>query len=178
MPSVPTVDMSANDDWQVAFQKINSNFRTISNCISAIGVVPEFTDSQQTAINDAVSGIVMNMAYPVGSIIGTSTTSDNRLLYGTWVQIFKDRYVMGAGEDIASGEQGGRSSFTIAANNLPDHEHTLRVGADTGTNLTDTVIIGHSPASGTVSTQTTTANPTAITINPEYEAAYWFKRTA
>lgn len=170
--------MSPNDDWQIAFQKINSNFRNVCESLELVGTVPDFTDSQQDAISLALNAIVADVVYPVGSVICTTDLSDARLLIGTWVQIFKDKYLKGAGNETSSGSTGGRASFTLMRQNLPDHEHTVDAGIEDETGDVEALLLGTVDTTDTVQTDTTTAAPSKINIDPEYEAAYWFRRTA
>lgn len=170
--------MSANDDWQIAFQKINHNFKEVCESLEMVGTVPEFTDAQQDAIEAALNTVVVDAIYPVGAIICTSTLSDERLLVGTWVQIFKDKYIKGAGTTTSSGSIGGRLSFTITPSNLPDHEHTVEAGESDSTGDETSLLIGTVDTIEPITTDAMTVSPTSIDLDPVYEAAYWFRRTA
>jgi hypothetical protein len=70
--------------------------------------------------------------YPVGSVyMSANSTSPASLFGGTWEQI-KARFLLGAGDSYALGSTGGEAQTLIAANNLPEHNHTVTTTSDSG----------------------------------------------
>lgn len=65
----------------------------------------------------------IDLIYPVGSVIVTTSDSDPRLSLGTWERIGNGRYVRAAGEGEQAMLEGGSSEIALAAENMPAHSH-------------------------------------------------------
>ena len=65
--------------------------------------------------------------YPVGSIyMSINATSPETLFGGTWEQL-KDKFLLGAGDTYTAGNTGGEASHTLTIDELPSHDHNLRM---------------------------------------------------
>lgn len=66
-------------------------------------------------------------AYPVGAIyISVKSTNPGELFGGSWTQL-KDRFLLGAGTGYAAGTTGGESVHRLTIDEIPAHNHTLRI---------------------------------------------------
>lgn len=75
---------------------------------------------------DATSGSAIN-AYPVGAVyISVNSTDPGELFGGTWTRL-KDRFLLGAGTGYAAGTTGGESVHRLTIDEIPAHNHTLRI---------------------------------------------------
>lgn len=71
--------------------------------------------------------------YPVGSIyMSINATSPETLFGGTWEQL-KDKFLLGAGDTYTAGNTGGEASHTLTIDELPSHDHNLRMYLFSGT---------------------------------------------
>ena len=156
-------------------RKINGNFRRICQMMQQ-----ELPSQQQQQLSSTVTAIVGNVLEtalpemqeelfdqlaPVGSVIVTYTSSDPRLSHGTWEQIGGGRYVRATGGGIAVGDTGGSGEVTISAENLPASPQAY--GVDQGTGYTISYL-----------QPSTSPEPSPITIEPEYIALLFYRRTA
>lgn len=66
-------------------------------------------------------------AYPVGAIyISVKSTPPGELFGGGWTQL-KDRFLLAAGSGYAAGTTGGESVHRLTLDEIPAHNHTLRI---------------------------------------------------
>lgn len=152
-------------------RKINGNFRRICQMMQQ-----ELPSQQQQQLSSTVTAIVGNVLEtalpemqeelfdqlaPVGSVIVTYTSSDPRLSHGTWEQIGGGSYVRAAGGGVTVGETGGSGSVQILPENVPSSTVQVQSG-------TDAEAVDIDPGSQ--------AQP--ITIEPEYIALLFYRRTA
>ena len=71
----------------------------------------------------ALSSLILEAVYPVGSIyMSVNSTSPATLFGGTWVQI-KDRFLLAAGTTYKAGATGGEATHTLTADEMPGHYH-------------------------------------------------------
>lgn len=110
-------------------RKINGNFRRILQIMQQ-----ELPSQERQQVVASVTAIVDGLleqrlsemmdqlyddAYPVGSVIVTSTSSDSRLSHGSWEPVGGGRYVLAAGDGIPVMDEGGMSEYTLTPGNLP-----------------------------------------------------------
>ena len=70
-----------------------------------------------------------NLLYPVGSYYWSSNPTDPGTLFGgTWEQI-KDRFILAAGGSYTVGSTGGEATHTLTVDEMPSHDHRIRVFA-------------------------------------------------
>lgn len=69
----------------------------------------------------------IDLIYPVGCVIVTTSESDPRLSLGSWERITGGRYVRVAGEGEAAMATGGSNSVTLSEANMPEHTHAVSV---------------------------------------------------
>lgn len=68
---------------------------------------------------------LLSAIYPVGAVyISANSTSPATLFGGTWEQV-KDRFLLSAGDSHTAGSTGGAETVTLAAANLPSHNHSI-----------------------------------------------------
>lgn len=154
-------------------RKINGNFRRVLQIMQQ-----ELPGQERQQIATAVTVIVDNIldqrlpeimndlmddAYPVGSIIVTSTSSDPRLSHGTWQQVGGGRYVRAAGGDIGVMETGGVDEVTLTEDQMPYGEDLID-GFGAGMYTAPVFESGH------------VTEP--INIEPEYLALLFYRRIA
>ena len=152
-------------------RKINANFRRI------LQVIQQELPSQErqvviatvnTAVENALEAQFPRMldelfdrAYPVGSVIVCTSSSDSRLSIGSWQQIGGGRYIRAAGGDIGVMQTGGSDVVQIHPENIPhlDGKVTAEVGDD-----------------GWLVSESMQINPEPIDIEPEYIALLFYRR--
>lgn len=68
-------------------------------------------------------GSLLNLIYPVGSIIWRGDAQNPGTLFGgTWVQI-KDRFLWAKGDDDTLNATGGAKTVTLTTTQMPSHNH-------------------------------------------------------
>lgn len=151
-------------------RKINSNFNRILSIVDS--EVPSKQASQVTnlvisTVDAQIPEILaqcMDDAYPVGSVIVTSTSSDHRLSHGTWEQIGQGSYVLAAGPANEVMSTGGSPTSEVSLN--PDPEWSPIV----------------QPAEGEETEELfprAVSRPTSsVTVAPPYIALLFYRRTA
>lgn len=78
--------------------------------------------------------ILADIIYPVGSIyISVNNTNPSTYYGGTWVQI-KDRFLLACGNTYSNGATGGEASHTLTNDEIPSHNHAIRVAVTNGGN--------------------------------------------
>ena len=158
-------------------RKINGNFRRVLQIMQQ-----ELPSQERQQIVTSVTAIVDNLfeqklpelmdqlyddAYPVGSVIVTSTSADPRLSHGSWESIGSGRYVLAAGDGVPVMSEGGEAEHDIVMTELPLEIRTqdLAAGADVAlTYLMQNV-----------------AHPEAnepIPMQPEYIALLFYRRVS
>ena len=69
---------------------------------------------------------IANAIYPVGSIyMSVNSTSPETLFGGEWEQL-KDRFLLGAGDTYAAGDEDGEATHTLTIGEMPTHTHTAK----------------------------------------------------
>lgn len=86
--------------------------------------------------------------YPVGSIyMSTSATNPGTLFGGKWEAFAQGRTIIGNGTSdraFAAGDQGGASTHTLSANEMPSHTHSYTRGDSIqGTAITESQMPSH-----------------------------------
>lgn len=134
----------------------------------------------------ALSSLILEAVYPVGSIyMSVNSTSPATLFGGTWKAI-QGKFLLGAyGNTYKAGSTGGEATHTLTAAEMPEHAHYMASGnaggsekwtPDTGSYLVDSVTsdkntwwaqIGMNNAGGSK----------AHNNMPPYLAVYIWKRT-
>ena len=155
-------------------RKINGNFRRVLQIMQQ-----ELPSQERQQVVTTVTAIVEGLfeqrlpelmdqlyddAYPVGSVIVTSTSSDPRLSHGSWEPVGSGRYVMAAGDGIPVMDEGGFGEHLISYDELPieTRQSTYQTGSDPVDRLVASVRPGQQP----------------IPIQPEYIALLFYRRTA
>lgn len=65
--------------------------------------------------------------YPIGSIyMSIENVSPSTLFGGGWTQL-KDRFLLGAGDTYTAGSTGGEVTHTLTVDEMPSHNHTIRI---------------------------------------------------
>ena len=76
---------------------------------------------------------LLDIIYPVGSIyMSTSNVSPQAFFGGTWEQI-EDTFLLAAGTAYAAGATGGAAAHTLTMDEMPYHNHVLKVASSTST---------------------------------------------
>lgn len=130
----------------------------------------------------ALSSLILEAVYPVGSIyISVNSTSPATLFGGTWEAI-QGKFLLGAdGNTYKAGNTGGEAAHTLTENEMPSHKHSIWFPNDGGEQSAE---IGY-PNTGSKNTYYAEASKTSGTGGgaahnnmPPYLAVYIWKRTA
>ena len=100
---------------------------------SAAAAKNSATEAKQAA--DSVPTLVdlLKAVYPVGAfyISATATSPHTVFGFGTWTQI-KDRFILAAGDVYAAASSGGEATHTLTIDEMPAHNHGLKMCKGTG----------------------------------------------
>ena len=130
----------------------------------------------------ALSTLILEAVYPVGSIyMSVNSTSPATLFGGTW-QAIQGKFLLGAyGNTYKAGSTGGEAAHTLTENEMPNHKHSIWFPNDGGEQSAE---IGY-PDTGSKNTYYAEASKTSRTGGgaahnnmPPYLAVYIWKRTA
>lgn len=130
----------------------------------------------------ALSTLILEAVYPVGSIyMSVNSTSPATLFGGTWEAI-QGKFLLGAyGNTYKAGSTGGEAAHTLTENEMPSHKHSIWFPNDGGEQSAE---IGY-PDTGSKNTYYAEASKTSGTGGgaahnnmPPYLAVYIWKRTA
>lgn len=130
----------------------------------------------------ALSTLILEAVYPVGSIyMSVNSTSPATLFGGTWKAI-KGKFLLGAdGGAYKAGNTGGEAAHTLTESEMPNHKHSIWFPNDGGEQSAE---IGY-PDTGSKNTYYAEASKTSGTGGgaahnnmPPYLAVYIWKRTA
>lgn len=91
------------------------------------------TEAKQAA--DSVPTLVdlLKAVYPVGAFYISATATSPRTVFGfgTWTQI-KDRFILAAGDTYPAASSGGEATVTLTVEQIPPHNHGLKMCKGTG----------------------------------------------
>lgn len=130
----------------------------------------------------ALSTLILESVYPVGSIyMSVNSTSPATLFGGTWKAI-QGKFLLGAdGNAYKAGNTGGEAAHTLTEREMPSHKHSIWFPNDGGEQSAE---IGY-PDTGSKNTYYAEASKTSGTGGgaahnnmPPYLAVYIWKRTA
>lgn len=130
----------------------------------------------------ALSTLILEAVYPVGSIyMSVNSTSPATLFGGTWKAI-QGKFLLGAdGNTYKAGSTGGEAAHTLTESEMPSHKHSIWFPNDGGE---QSAAIGY-PDTGSKNTYYAEASKTSGTGGgaahnnmPPYLAVYIWKRTA
>lgn len=130
----------------------------------------------------ALSSLILEAVYPVGSIyMSVNSTSPQVLFGGTWEAI-QGKFLLGAyGNTYKAGTTGGEAAHTLTESEMPSHKHSIWFPNDGGE---QSAAIGY-PDTGSKNTYYAEASKTSGTGGgaahnnmPPYLAVYIWKRTA
>lgn len=130
----------------------------------------------------ALSSLILEAVYPVGSIyMSVNSTSPATLFGGTWKAI-QGKFLLGAdGNTYKAGNTGGEAAHTLTESEMPSHKHSIWFPNDGGE---QSAAIGY-PDTGSKNTYYAEASKTSGTGGgaahnnmPPYLAVYIWKRTA
>lgn len=130
----------------------------------------------------ALSSLILEAVYPVGSIyMSVNSTSPATLFGGTWKAI-QGKFLLGAyGNTYKAGSTGGEAAHTLTESEMPNHRHSIWFPNDGGEQSAE---IGY-PDTGSKNTYYAEASKTSGTGGgaahnnmPPYLAVYIWKRTA
>lgn len=130
----------------------------------------------------ALSSLILEAVYPVGSIyMSVNSTSPATLFGGTWKAI-QGKFLLGAyGNTYKAGSTGGEATHTLTISEMPNHKHSIWFPNDGGEQGAE---IGY-PDTGSKNTYYAEASKTSGTGGgaahnnmPPYLAVYIWKRTA
>ena len=130
----------------------------------------------------ALSSLILEAVYPVGSIyMSVNSTSPATLFGGTWEAI-QGKFLLGAyGNIYKAGSTGGEAAHTLTESEMPNHKHSIWFPNDGGEQSAE---IGY-PDTGSKNTYYAEASKTSGTGGgaahnnmPPYLAVYIWKRTA
>lgn len=136
---------------------------------------------------------IIDVAYPVGSIyISSSTTHPSITFGGVWEHFAEDKFLLSAGSTYANGSTGGSATVTLtsAQSGVPAHSHKYQDYNTTYTLKTTNrkpgtstaVAYGTSLTAGGGATERTSSNNTAANASqahnnmPPYLAVYMWER--
>jgi len=124
---------------------------------------------------------LVDVVYPVGSIfINTTDLNPSTFLTGTtWVRI-KDTFLLAAGDTYAAGSTGGEAEHTLTVNEMPAHNHTDTVYANSITTTGDIGYMQPTSQNNYINFRnlTTAGGGQAHNNMPPYLAVYVWQRTA
>lgn len=143
--STDTTSLSSNVDnaettladataWLTAYDNANTQPELLTDLISKLTTYM----SNIKYLKNELDAIKTVDQHPVGSLYWSSQSTDPSTLFGgTWERV-KDKFIMAAGDTYAPGSPGGLPtakftpsgtvqphSFTLTANQLPSHTHSL-----------------------------------------------------
>ena len=130
----------------------------------------------------ALSTLILEAVYPVGSIyMSVNSTSPATLFGGTWEAI-QGKFLLGAyGNTYKAGTTGGEAAHTLTESEMPNHKHSIWFPNDGGEQSAE---IGY-PDTGSKNTYYAEPSKTSGTGGgaahnnmPPYLAVYIWKRTA
>jgi hypothetical protein len=130
----------------------------------------------------ALSSLILEAVYPVGSIyMSVNSTSPATLFGGTWKAI-QGKFLLGAdGNTYKAGNTGGEAAHTLTESEMPSHKHSIWFPNDGGE---QSAAIGY-PDTGSKNTYYAEASKTSGTGGgsahnnmPPYLSVYIWKRTA
>ena len=89
---------------------------------------------------------LLDSIYPVGSIyMSVSDNSPQTFLGGTWERI-EGRFLLAAGSGYNAGSTGGEATHTLSTDEMPQHNHTLRVASSVqGTSTQYMAVVDNNP---------------------------------
>ena len=137
----------------------------------------------------ALSSLILEAVYPVGSIyMSVNSTSPATLFGGTWEAI-QGKFLLGAyGNTYKAGSTGGEATHTLTATEMPKHAHYMAVGnaggndvwtPQAGDYLVDVGSIAENNKTYSAQLGMDNAGGGAAHNNmPPYLAVYIWKRTA
>lgn len=95
-------------------------------------------ENSATEAKQAVASIpslldVLKAVYPVGAFYISATATSPRTVFGfgTWTQI-KDRFILAAGDTYPAASSGGEATVTLTVEQIPRHNHGLKMCKGTG----------------------------------------------
>ena len=172
------------------------NFDGTGNVTPGVtGTLPITNGGTGVNTEAALKRLILNMAYPIGSIyMSTTNNSPATFLGGTWVQI-TDTFLLAAGSTYTAGGTGGAATVTLtqAQTPLKSHTHTptvdsasflIRPPGNEDRNITSAVsntTIETGPSNWTYGINTAvTANarPEKVTVSPTVSIANASNTTA
>lgn len=119
--------------------------------------------------------------YPVGAyFFSNNSTSPSSLFGGTWAAVDAGRFICAAGSGYDAGAQGGASSVTLSAAQMPAHTHGMsRAITNNGTAQGYWLLQwgNTSKPNGNLFTDSA-GNNEPHENRPLYRAAYIWRRTA
>jgi hypothetical protein len=132
---------------------------------------------------------IFDLIYPVGSIyISVNEANPSTLFGGTWERL-KDRFLLGASDTYTAGSEGGEATHKLTVNELPSHNHGVRVNWYNDPSTKNTVSVGGVAAEtrevdgrlgidrGDDSVTITQGGGQAHNNMPPYLAVFMWKRT-
>lgn len=150
-----------------------------------LGTKPEkiaVIDKSGWIYSRALSSLILEAVYPVGSIyMSVNNVSPATLFGGTWKAI-KGKFLLGANSSTyKAGSTGGEAAHTLTENEMPNHRHIIWFPNEGGERSAE---IGY-PDAGSKNTYYAEASKTSGTGGgaahnnmPPYLAVYIWKRTA
>lgn len=153
--------------------------------VTDLGTKPEkiaVIDKSGWIYSRALSSLILEAVYPVGSIyMSVNSTSPATLFGGTW-QAIKGKFLLGANSSTyKAGRTGGEAAHTLTESEMPNHKHSIWFPNDGGEQSAE---IGY-PEAGSKNTYYAEASKTSGTGGgaahnnmPPYLAVYIWKRTA
>lgn len=161
--------------------QIETNKTNIASLTTQLG-----TDETQIATNKSdiatVKGdisSIRDMIYPVGSIyMSVNSTNPSTLFGGTWEQI-KDKFLLSCGDTYANGSTGGEETHTLTVDELPKHDHSIRLTwqETVGTGVQATITRDSSLRIDSGESTGATGGGAPHNNMPPYLAVYVWKRT-
>ena len=128
--------------------------------------------------------LLIDTIYPVGSIyMSTTDVSPQTFFGGTWSRI-QDRFLLGAGNTYAVGSTGGSATHTLTVNEMPSHNHVVKVSKQASTSSDAAWRVSGETAYSDFLVESSIDNVkdaggnTAHNNMPPYLAVYMWKRTA
>ena len=194
-----------HDEFTEVQGAVNSKADIASPDLTGVPTAPTATHTVSTTTNNtqlattAFVHLVKESLYPLGSIYTTTDSTvpsdSTRLGFGTWEAFGAGRVLIGAGEStddaqptpesqtFTAGTEGGEFNHTLTEAEMPSHNHTLKIGQESGNN-SDTLSnsgwstgIYSNDVDGTNSITDTGSDAAHNNLQP-YVVVYMWKRTA
>jgi len=179
----------------------NTSFAQAVLTTDVTGTLPVANGGTGVTTAAAITALVGNLLFPVGSIYTNATVATNPgtlLGFGTWTAFGSGRMLISQDATYPAGTTGGSATTTLITANLPSHSHSITdpshdhayagrnpsvnvayagTGGDPYFAITPNNLTTVTASTGITTTNSTGSGTAANTISP-YISVYMWQRTA